>query len=96
MAFNFKIKNEGTGVPTEIDIGDSKSEQRTPEYRKTIQDIEKIYQDNVVMTRSDKEVELLPTLQRFDSIAEDVKLLIKKLEQIENNIKELKKEILTV
>jgi len=71
-------------------------EQRTPEYRKTIQDIEKIYQDNVVTTRSDKEVELLPTLQRFDSIAEDVKLLIKKLEQIENNIKELKKEILTV
>ena len=48
------------------------------------------------MMRSDKEIELLPTLQRFDSIAEDVKLLIKKLEQIENNIKELKKEILTV
>ena len=44
----------------------------------------------------DKEVELLPTLQRFDSIAEDVKLLIKKLEQIENNIKELKNEILKV
>ena len=44
--------------------------------------------------RSDKEIELLPTLQRFDSLTEDVKLLIEKLEQIKNNIKELKKEIL--
>ena len=40
----------------------------------------------------DKEVELLPTLQRFDSLKEDVKLLIEKLEQIENDIKELRKE----
>ena len=45
-------------------------------------------------TRSDKELELLPILQRFDSLAEDVKLLIKKLERIENEIKELRQEIL--
>ena len=44
--------------------------------------------------RSDKEIELLPTLQRFDSLAEDVKLLIDKLERIENEIKELRQEIL--
>ena len=42
----------------------------------------------------DKEIELLPTLQRFDSIAEDVKLLIKKLEHIENDIKEIRKDVL--
>ena len=47
-------------------------------------------------TRSDKELELLPILQRFDSLAEDVKLLIEKLERIENEIKELKKEILEI
>ena len=73
-----------------------KLEQSTPEYRKTIQDIEKRYQDNVVATRSDRELELFPTLQRFDSLAEDVKLLIKKLEHIENDIKELRKEILVI
>jgi len=72
----------------------SKLEQSTPEYRKTIQDIEKRYQDNVVTTRSDRELELFPTLQRFDSLAEDVKLLIKKLGHIENEIKELRQEIL--
>ena len=72
----------------------SKLEQSTPEYRKTIQDIEKRYQDNVMTTRSDRELELFPTLQRFDSLAEDVKLLIKKLGHIENEIKELRQEIL--
>ena len=66
----------------------------TKEQRKTIQGIEKRYQDNVVTTRSDRELELFPTLQRFDSLAEDVKLLIKKLGHIENDIKELRKEIL--
>ena len=71
-----------------------KLEQSTPEYRKTIQDIEKRYQDNVVTTRSDRELDLFPLLQRFDSLAEDVKLLIKKLGHIENDIKELRKEIL--
>ena len=44
----------------------------------------------------DKEVELLPILQRFDSLAEDVKLLIDKLEQIKKDIKELRKEILEI
>ena len=44
----------------------------------------------------DKEVELLPILQRFDSLAEDVKLMIDKLEQIKKNIKELRKEILEI
>jgi len=43
---------------------------------------------------SDKELDLFPILQRFDSLAEDVKLLIKKLEYIENEIKELRQEIL--
>ena len=43
---------------------------------------------------SDKELDLFPILQRFDSLAEDVKLLIKKLGHIENDIKELRKEIL--
>ena len=42
----------------------------------------------------DKEVELLPTLQRFDSLKEDVKLLIEKLEQIKNDIEELRKDVL--
>jgi outer membrane murein-binding lipoprotein Lpp len=40
-----------------------------------------------------KEVELLPILQKLDSLAEDVKFLIKKLKQMENDIKELRKEI---
>tara|TARA_B100000745_G_C19969282_1_gene327966 strand:- start:453 stop:596 length:144 start_codon:yes stop_codon:yes gene_type:complete len=44
----------------------------------------------------DKEIELLPILQRFDSLAEDVKLMIDKLEQIKKNIKELRKEILEI
>ena len=42
----------------------------------------------------DKEVELLPILQRFDSLKEDVKLLIEKLEHIENDIKEIRKDVL--
>ena len=46
------------------------------------------------MIKSDRELELFPILQRFDSLAEDVKLLIKKLERVENEIKELRKEIL--
>ena len=45
---------------------------------------------------SDKELDLFPILQRFDSLAEDVKLLMEKLERIKNDIKELKKEILEV
>jgi len=44
----------------------------------------------------DKEIKLLPILQRFDSLAEDVKLMIDKLEQIKKNIKELRKEILEI
>ena len=43
---------------------------------------------------SDKELNLLPTLQKIDSLGEDVKLLIKKLGHIENEIKELRQEIL--
>jgi len=41
----------------------------------------------------DKEVEFLPLLQKVDGLAEDIKFLIEKLKQIENNIKELRKEI---
>ena len=42
----------------------------------------------------DKEIELLPILQRFDSLKEDVKLLIEKLEQIKKDIEELRKDVL--
>jgi len=42
----------------------------------------------------DKEIELLPILQKLDGLTSDTKLLIKKLKQMENSIKELKKEIL--
>ena len=45
---------------------------------------------------SDKELNLFPTLQRIDSLGEAVELLVKKLKQIENDIKEIKKEILEV
>jgi len=44
----------------------------------------------------DKELELFPILQKFDSLAKDVKFLIKKLKQMENDIKELRKEILEI
>ena len=50
--------------------------------------------EKLAKPQSNKELELLPTLQRFDSIAEDVKLLIEKLGHIENEIKEIRKEIL--
>ena len=46
------------------------------------------------MKDEDKELDLFPTLQRIDSLSEDVKLLIDKLEHIRNDIKELKDEIL--
>ena len=43
-----------------------------------------------------KEVELLPLLQKVDGFANDVKLLIEKLKQMEKDIKELRKEILEI
>jgi len=42
----------------------------------------------------DKEIKLLPILQRFDSLKEDVKLLIEKLENIKDDIKEIRKDVL--
>ena len=42
----------------------------------------------------DKEIELLPILQNLDDLTSNTKLLIEKLKQMENNIKELKKKIL--
>jgi hypothetical protein len=42
----------------------------------------------------DKEIELLPILQKLDGLTSDTKLLMAKLKQMETNIKELKKEIL--
>ena len=48
----------------------------------------------VVHEMKDKEIELLPILQKLDGLTSDTKLLIKKLKQMENSIKELKKEIL--
>ena len=43
-----------------------------------------------------KEVELLPLLQKVDSIANDVKLLIERLKQMDKDIKELKQDILEI
>jgi hypothetical protein len=42
----------------------------------------------------DKEIELLPILQKLEGLTSDTKLLMAKLKQMKNNIKELKKEIL--
>ena len=42
----------------------------------------------------DKEIKLLPILQRFDSLKEDVNLLIEKLENIKDDIKEIRKDVL--
>ena len=50
----------------------------------------------IVDEMKDKEIELLPILQKLDSLTDDTKLLMEKLKQMENNIKELKKEILKV
>ena len=41
----------------------------------------------------DKEVEFLPLLQKLDGLALNIKFLIEKLNQIENDIKEIRKEI---
>jgi len=43
-----------------------------------------------------KEVELLPLLQKLDGLTSDVKFLIEKLKQMENDIKELKQDILEI
>ena len=42
----------------------------------------------------EKEIELLPILQKLDGLTSDTKLLMVKLKQMENSVKELKKEIL--
>ena len=42
----------------------------------------------------DEELELLPILQKLEDLTSNTKLLIEKLKQMENNIKELKKKIL--
>ena len=44
----------------------------------------------------DKEVELLPLLQKVDGLANDVKLLIERLKQMDKDIKELKQDILEI
>ena len=44
----------------------------------------------------DKEVKLLPLLQKVDGLANDVKLLIEKLKQMDKDIKELKQDILEI
>jgi len=43
-----------------------------------------------------KEIELLPLLQKVDGLANDVKLLIEKLKQMDKDIKELKQDILEI
>ena len=44
----------------------------------------------------DKEVEFLPILQKLDGLTSDIKFLIEKLKQMENEMKELKKKLLEV
>ena len=44
----------------------------------------------------DKEIELLPILQKLEGLTSDTKLLIEKLKRMENNIKELRKEVLEI
>jgi len=44
----------------------------------------------------DKEVEFLPILQKLDGLTSDIKFLIEKLKQMENEMKELRKELLEV
>ena len=44
----------------------------------------------------DKEVELLPLLQKVDGLANDVKFLTEKLKRMENDIEELKQDILEI
>ena len=46
--------------------------------------------------KGNKEVELLPLLQRVDGFANDVKLLIERLKQMDKDIKELKQDILEI
>ena len=48
----------------------------------------------IVDEMKDKEIEFLPILQKLEGLIDDTKLLTKKLKQMENSIKELKKEIL--
>ena len=43
-----------------------------------------------------KEFEFLPLLQKVDGFANDVKLLIEKLKQMDKDIKELKQDILEI
>jgi hypothetical protein len=50
-------------------------------------------QEELEPIESNKELDLFPTIQRIDGLGEDVKLVIERLEHIENDIKELKKEI---
>jgi len=44
----------------------------------------------------DKEVEFLPLLQKLDGLANDIKFLIEKLKRMDNNIKEIRKDILEI
>ena len=64
---------------------------RPPLYEETVlEDMIKEQDPN----QSDKELNLFPTLQRIDNLSENVKLLMKKLKQIGDSVKELKKGIL--
>jgi len=64
---------------------------RPPLYEETVlEDMIKEQDPN----QSDKEIELLPILQKLDGLTSDTKLLMAKLKQMENSVKELKKGIL--
>ena len=78
-------------IPLSAWTTDPTVHSRPPLYEETVlEDMIKEQDPN----QSDKELNLFPTLQRIDILSEDVKLLMKSLEQIKDNVKELKKRIL--
>ena len=78
-------------IPLSAWTTDPTVHSRPPLYEETVlEDMIKEQYPN----QSDKEIELLPILQKLDGLTSDTKLLMAKLKQMENSVKELKKGIL--
>ena len=78
-------------IPLSAWTTDPTVHSRPPLYEETVlEDMIKEQDPN----QSDKELNLFPTLQRIYNLSENVKLLMKKLKQIGDSVKELKKGIL--
>jgi len=78
-------------IPLSAWTTDPTVHSRPPLYEETVlEDMIKEQDPN----QSDKEIELLPILQKLDGLTSDTKLLMAKLKQMENSVKELKKGIL--